>query len=104
MPIPTYAEFLQGAEETDVRLMNFFAMGQRISTQDPVEADQFYAALERLFGYEVLTRAVRGWERRNDGVWYTFDAVIDPVAATYVARAAMERLIFSRDEALPTPP
>lgn len=99
----SYDIFLQEANTDDVKLMNLFAMGQRISTTDAAEADLYHAAIQRLFEAQVVTRAVQGWEWKSDTLWYTFDATVDPVAAGYLATAASERLTLSRLP-LPTTP
>lgn len=101
--IITYETFLAQAQPADVQALNFLAMNQSVKTQDPVEADAMQAQGQRLFDAGLLTRLTRSLDRASDGtVWHVFEGRVDPVGATYVARAASERLTLSRLP-IPTP-
>ena len=106
MSIISYAGFLANAQAADILALSILAQGIVVKTQDPVEADAYEAQCERLFqpGVECLVRFQRGKERDSSGnVWHTFEGRVDPVAANYVAKAASERVHYSREEVPTTP-
>lgn len=92
-----YDDFIANASAEDIRVLNLFAMGQRIEFNDPVQADAMFAQVERLDAAGFIIRANRGYERRSNVLWQTFEAFIEPVAANYLARAASERVQLSRE-------
>ena len=104
MSIITYATFLAAAQEADVQALATLANGTIVRTQSAEEAEVFQAQAERLFGAEVITGFKRGKERVAGAVWHTFEGRVDPVAAVYIAKAAMERLMLSREELPVEPP
>ena len=93
----SYDEFIANASADDIRILNLFAMGQKIEFNDPAQADAMFAQVERLDAAGFVIRAHRGYERRAGALWQTFEAFIEPVAANYLARAASERVQLSRE-------
>lgn len=96
----TYNEFLANAEAEDIRVMNLLSQGQRIRFNDAAEADAMFQRIARLDTAGFVLRASRSYERIDNTLWQVFDGLIDPIAATYLARAASERVQLSR---LPLP-
>lgn len=92
-----YATFLALAQAEDIRVMNLLAQGQRLEFNDPAEADAMFLQIGRLDEAGFILRMSRHYERRSGVLWQGFDAVIDPVASTYLAQAASERVRLSRD-------
>lgn len=96
----TYDQFLANAQPEDIRVLNLFAMGQRIQHTDTAEADGLVQRIARLDTAGFLLRTTRGYERKEGVLWQTFEGFVDPQAASYLARAASERVQLSR---LPLP-
>ena len=71
-------------------------MGQPIRHTDPAEADAVFARIVRLEGAGFILRASRAYERRDGVLWQSFEAVVEPAATGYLARAASERIQLSR--------
>lgn len=106
MPAPemiSYEVFIQNVQEADLRMLSLLAGGDTMKTQDPVEAEVFKAQGIRLFSAGLLGRFRQSIEVLADDVWYVHDALVKPVALTYVAQCAKERVMLSRDPVV-TPP
>lgn len=98
MAAPTYEAFIAGVQEADIRALAFLTNANIIESSDNVEADAIKAQLTRLFQYEMINKPTEKFDRRNDGtIWRQFEARVEPIALNYIARAAMERVILSRD-------
>lgn len=97
----SYAQFLASAQPEDIRVMNLFAMGQKIEFDNAAQADDMFARVGRLDSAGFVLRMSRTYENRAGVVWQRFEAFIDPVASTYLSTAAAERVQLSR---LPLPP
>lgn len=93
----TYAEFLANAQPEDIRVMNLLAQGQKLEFNDPAEAESMFQQILRLDSAGFVLRAARVYERRSGVLWQSFEALIDPVASTYLAKAASERVLLSRE-------
>lgn len=93
----SYEQFLQLAESEDIRVLNLLSQGQLQKFDNPAEADQMQARVDRLEAAGFLLRATRHREIREGVVWHSFEALIEPVASTYVAKAAAERVQLSRE-------
>jgi hypothetical protein len=93
----TYAEFLANAQPEDIRVMNLLAQGQKLEFNDPAEAESMFQQILRLDTAGFVLRTARVFERRSGVLWQSFDALIDPVASTYLAKAASERVLLSRE-------
>lgn len=93
----SYDVFIANAEEDDIHGLALLANGEIIRTPDEAEAATYEARGMRLRNAGLLTRFRRSHEDDGGQVWHVFDAVVHPVAITYVARAAKERVIISRD-------
>jgi hypothetical protein len=98
----TYEEFLANVNEDDLGMLTTFAQGNRAITRNAQEAEALFTQATRLFTAGMVWRVVRGYEQKSDGVEYQFDGYLSPVAFGYVAKAARERVMISRDP-LPTP-
>lgn len=98
----SYEQFLQLADAEDIRVLNLLSQGQSLKFDNAGDADQLFARIERLDTAGFVIRASRHYERREGTMWQSFEALIDPVASTFVAKAASERVLISRDP-LPTP-
>lgn len=96
----TYEEFLANAEAEDIRILNLLSQGQEIKFTDGAEADTMFQRVVRLDTAGFIVEASRSYRRIDGVLWQTFSALIDPVASTYLARAASERILLSR---LPLP-
>lgn len=92
----TYTQFLELAQEDDVRALTLFAGGEVIHTQSTEEAASFTNTLDRLWLGGTVTRVKSGREEIGDQTWFTFEARVKPAALVYVANAAKERLVLSR--------
>lgn len=93
----SYPEFLAQTPIDDVRLLNLISQGQQIKFDNAPEADAMYEQLNRLEQDGLLLRFERSYERVDGVRWYLFEGIVDPVAAVYLANAASERLVLSRD-------
>jgi hypothetical protein len=93
----TYADFIANADAEDIRVMNLLSMGQRLEFVDDTEAEAMFARIARLDGAGFIIEATRKFQRRDGALWQMFDAVIEPAAAAYLARAAAERVQLSRE-------
>lgn len=92
-----YPTFLQLAEAEDIRVMNLLSQGQPLEFVDPAEADSMFLRILRLDEAGFVLRLSRHYSRRDGVVWQTFEALIEPGASTFLARAASERVQLSRD-------
>ena len=99
----TYEVFLANAQEQDIRALALLAQGELVKTMDSVEADSYEAAGVRLYNAGLLTRMRRSMEVIGTDTWHVFDGRVAPVAVTYVANAAMERVKLSRSVIPPAP-
>lgn len=93
----SYNDFIANVNEADLAMMTEFIQGNRITTTVAAEADALYAQAERLFTAGVVFRVVRGWELKGGVLEYSFDGYVDPVGAGYIAKAAKERVVLSRE-------
>lgn len=98
----TYEEFLQQVNEGDMAMLLEFAQGRRVLTRESVEADALFSQATRLFEAGLVWRVVRGYEQKADAVEHQFDGYTSPLAYTYIAQAARERVIDYRENP-PTP-
>lgn len=96
-----YATFLALAEAEDIRVLNLLAQGHKLQFNVAEEAEAMQARIDRLDAAGFVVRDSRHRERRSDGLWIIFEALIEPAASIYVANAASERVQLSRDP-LPT--
>jgi len=92
-----YNTFLANAQQNDVRALGLLCNGEVVKTPDAAEADGYQAIGVRLKNAGLLTRFRRSLEVINGQDWHVFDGRVDPVAITYVAQCAMERIKLSRD-------
>lgn len=99
MSIISYNDLLANALEADLFALGVLACSEVIKTTDPVQADEYQAQGLRLFsdGVECLTRFTRGVERSGGQVWHTFEGRVDPVAVSYLAQLAVDRITLSRE-------
>lgn len=93
----SYAEFLALAQPEDIRVLNLLAQGQKLEFNNPAEADAMFQQFERLDSAGFIIRFNRAYERRSGVLWQSFDALVEPVASIYLATAASERVLYSRD-------
>ena len=93
----SYPEFLANAQAEDIRVLNLLAQGQRLEFSSPAEADAMFQHIERLDSAGFVIRVSRVYERRSGVLWQSFEALIEPVASTYLAKAASERVLLSRE-------
>jgi hypothetical protein len=96
----TYDQFLANAEAEDIRVLNLLSQGQEIKFNDGAEADAMFQRIVRLDSAGFVLRVTRAYFRIDGMLWQSFTALIDPVASTYLAQAAAERVQLSR---LPLP-
>lgn len=92
-----YPTFLQLAESEDIRVMNLLSQGQTLEFDEPAEADAMFLRILRLDEAGFIVRLSRHYTRRDGIVWQGFEALIEPSASTFLARAASERVQLSRD-------
>lgn len=92
-----YPQFLANADSEDIRVMNLLSQGQTVSFSDAAEADAMFARIARLDEAGFVVRASRHYERVDGTLWQRFEGLIEPVAAGYLAKAASERVLLSRD-------
>lgn len=102
MPTPSYNQFIGGVQEADLRALALLTNGNVIQTDNAVEAEAIFAQLNRLFDYNMISKPKRGWDKVDldlptEKVWYTFECRVTSTALNYIAQAAMERVILSRD-------
>lgn len=95
--VPSYNDFLTTILASDLKLLALWAMGERTATTDETEAAGFKAAGDRLYAAGLLERFNPAVELRSETNWYTFDGRLAPQAVPYVAYAASERIVLSRD-------
>ncbi|WP_296280537.1 hypothetical protein [Pseudoxanthomonas sp.] len=93
----SYEQFLALAEGEDIRVLNLLSQGQVIQFDNAADADVMQARIDRLDTAEFLLRATRHRDLRDGVRWHVFEAIVDPVASTYVAKAAAERVALSRE-------
>lgn len=93
----TYEQFIQLAEPQDIFTLNELSQGHAPAFNDGAEADVYFARIVRLNDAGFIVKASRHYEPKEGVMWQSFTAVIDPQATVYLARAAMERVIISRD-------
>lgn len=91
-----YATFLAQAQAEDIRVLNLLSMGQSLQFNVAADADAMFQRIARLDDAGFVLRASRIYERRDGVIWQRFEALIDPMASTYLARAASERVLLSR--------
>jgi hypothetical protein len=91
-----YTTFLAQAQAEDIRVLNLLSMGQSLQFNATAEADAMFQRIVRLDDAGFVLRASRHYERRDGVRWQILEALIDPIAATYLARAASERVLLSR--------
>lgn len=106
MPAPeiiTYEVFIANVQEADLRMLSLLAGGDTMKTQDPVEAESFKQQGIRLYSAGLLGRFRQSVEILNEDSWYVHDALVKPMALTYVAQCAMERVMLSRDPVVVPP-
>ncbi|RPE81851.1 hypothetical protein [Vulcaniibacterium tengchongense] len=96
----TYEQFLTTPAD-DIRQLNLLAMGQKIEFNNADEAAAMLAQCERLRTAGLIVRLKHAKEAREGVEWQSFEAIVDPVAAVYLARCAAERVLHSTD-LLPT--
>lgn len=100
----SYEDFLANAQEADVRALALLCNGEVVRTNNAQEAEGYQAMGVRLFDAGLLSRFRRSLEVINNQPWHVFDGQVHPVAITYIATAAMERVVLSRDPIIQQPP
>jgi hypothetical protein len=99
----TYDQFIANVNENDLAVLTSFSVGKRIICLTQQEADAMIVQCERLREAGMCWRIVYAKENKAGGVEFQFDGYVDPVGAGYIAKAARERVMISRDP-LPTTP
>lgn len=98
MALISYNDFIANAQEADINALAILAAGTQVKTTNASEADGYQAQCQRLYDAGLLTRFARGLEMTSDGVsWHTFDGRLAPEAVPYIAQAAKERVLLSRN-------
>ena len=92
-----YPTFLANAEPEDIRLMNLLSQDHKLTYTDPAEADAVFQRIQRLDTAGFIVRCSHHYERRDNALLQSFEALIVPAAAVYLADAASERIRLSRD-------
>ncbi|WP_396616810.1 hypothetical protein ACHZ97_04330 [Lysobacter soli] len=93
----TYEQFLADTEVEDIRVLNLLSQGQRIQFNDLAQATAMGERVARLEDAGLVLRWTHSRERVDGAIWHGFDGLVDPVAAAYLARAASERVVLSRN-------
>ena len=100
MPAPTpidYTSFLANALDADISALAYMGAGVVIGTTTQAEALTFQQQGDRLYDAGLLRRFRSGREVRGGETWFIFDGELSVEAQNYVAQAAKERVILSRD-------
>lgn len=92
-----YPTFLANAEPEDIRLMNLLSQGHKLTYTDDAEARAVFQRIQRLDTAGFVVRCSHHYERRNGVLHQSFEALIEPAAAVYLADAASERIQLSRE-------